>query len=91
MAKNCSTDVSLVINHVDSVLSNGTAAEIHALKEMFGLQDLEHNDDFARYICFLIRYCCTRLTSREKRPTEWPLAMARKFLLYRLLWVLPVL
>ena len=49
MAKNCSADVSLVVDHVDSVLTNGTAAEILALKKMFGLQDLEHNDDFARY------------------------------------------
>ena len=61
MAKNCSADVSLVVDHVDSVLSHGTAAEIQALKEMFGLQDLEHNDDFARYL-FSARCSCTRLT-----------------------------
>ena len=47
MAKNCSTDVSLVIDHIDSVLTTGTADEIHALKDMFGLAGLEHNDDFA--------------------------------------------
>jgi hypothetical protein len=47
MAKNCSADVSLVIDHIDSVLTTGTADEIHALKDMFGLAGLEHSDDFA--------------------------------------------
>jgi hypothetical protein len=47
MAKNCSSDVSLVIDHIDSVLLNGTDSEIHSLKQSFGLEDLEHNDDFA--------------------------------------------
>lgn len=47
MPQNCSTDISLVIDHIDSVLLNGTASEIRSLKSMFGLQDLEHKDDFA--------------------------------------------
>jgi hypothetical protein len=47
MAKNCSSDVSLVIDHIDSVLLNGTDSEIFSLKKSFGLEDLEHNDDFA--------------------------------------------
>jgi hypothetical protein len=47
MAKNCSSDVSLVIDHVDAVLLNGTDSEIFSLKQSFGLEDLEHNDDFA--------------------------------------------
>lgn len=47
MPKNCSADVTLVIDHIDKVLTKGTAAEIHALKDMFGLASLEHNDDFA--------------------------------------------
>jgi hypothetical protein len=47
MAQNCSTDVSLVIEHIDSVLTTGTADEIHALKDMFGLASVEHSDDFA--------------------------------------------
>jgi hypothetical protein len=46
MAKNCSTDVSLVVDYMDSVILNGTESEIKSLKTMFGLQDLEHNDDF---------------------------------------------
>jgi hypothetical protein len=37
MAQNCSTDVSLIIEHIDSVLTTGTADEIYALKDMFGL------------------------------------------------------
>jgi hypothetical protein len=47
MAQNCSTDVTLVIEHIDSVLTTGTADEIYALKDMFGLASIEHNDDFA--------------------------------------------
>jgi hypothetical protein len=47
MPQNCSTDVSLVIDHVDSILNTGTAAEKTALKAMFGLEVLEHDADFA--------------------------------------------
>ena len=49
MARNCSKDVSLVIDHVDNVLTYGTTANKLALKRMFGLGSLEHDDDFARY------------------------------------------
>lgn len=47
MPQNCSTDVSLVVDHIDSVYSNGTLEEQQSLKAMFGLEDLEHYDDFA--------------------------------------------
>ena len=47
MPKNCSTDVSLVIEYIDNVLTTGTADQIYALKDLFGLGALEHNDDFA--------------------------------------------
>ncbi|GME32856.1 putative serine protein [Neofusicoccum parvum] len=47
MPQNCSADVSLVIDYVDGVLLNGTAAEKQSLKEKFGLGGLEHADDFA--------------------------------------------
>lgn len=47
MAKNCSTDLSRVVDHVDGILTNGTASEQHSLKAMFGLEGLEHNSDFA--------------------------------------------
>ncbi|KAF2102204.1 serine carboxypeptidase [Rhizodiscina lignyota] len=46
MPKNCSKDVNLVIEHMDNVLKTGTAEEIHNLKAMFGLESVEHNDDF---------------------------------------------
>ena len=49
MPKNCSKDVSLVINHIDNVLTHGSAAKKLALKTMFGLEGVEHDDDFARY------------------------------------------
>jgi hypothetical protein len=46
MPANCSKDVSLVIDYMDNVLTRGTDAEVHSLKAMFGLESLEHNDDF---------------------------------------------
>lgn len=46
MPANCSKDVSLVIDYVDGVMSNGSASAQADLKAMFGLQDLEHADDF---------------------------------------------
>lgn len=48
MAKNCSADVTLVINYIDNVLTTGTTAAKQALKDSFGLGALEHDDDFAR-------------------------------------------
>ncbi|KJK61557.1 Serine carboxypeptidase S28 [Aspergillus parasiticus SU-1] len=47
MAPNCSRDVSLVANHIDTVGKNGSAADQFALKELFGLEALENYDDFA--------------------------------------------
>lgn len=46
MPQNCSADVSLVIDHMDDVLMNGSPSEIVELKTMFGLQNVTHNDDF---------------------------------------------
>ena len=48
MAQNCSSDISLVVDYIDGVLSNGTSEAKQTLKEKFGLGGLEHDDDFAR-------------------------------------------
>ena len=55
MPANCSKDVSLVIDYIDNVLENGSAANKTALKAMFGLEAVEHDDDFAAYVllCWL--------------------------------------
>lgn len=50
MPQNCSTDVELVINYVDNVLKTGTPQAQTALKSMFGLGALQHNDDFGAAI-----------------------------------------
>ncbi len=50
MPKNCSKDLTLVIDYIDGVLTKGTAAEQTALKAKFGLGALEHNDDFGAYV-----------------------------------------
>ncbi|TAQ90255.1 hypothetical protein B7494_g1445 [Chlorociboria aeruginascens] len=50
MPKNCSKDLSLVIDHIDNILIHGTAAEKTALKTQFGLAALEHDDDFGAFL-----------------------------------------
>lgn len=71
MPQNCSADVSLVIDYVDGVLLNGTAVEKQALKEKFGLGDIEHDADFARYVksqCFSPVPCHR---GKRKKKREW--------------------
>lgn len=46
MPKNCSKDLSLVIDYMDDVLMHGTADEVTDLKDKFGLGNVTHNDDF---------------------------------------------
>ena len=47
MPKNCSKRVSLVVTHIDKTFESGTPTEISSLKALFGLERLEHGDDFA--------------------------------------------
>jgi hypothetical protein len=58
MPQNCSSDVSLVINYVDNILINGTPDEVYELKSLFGLEGLEHNDDFASYVNRILVLVC---------------------------------
>ncbi|KAF7899663.1 hypothetical protein EAF00_003999 [Botryotinia globosa] len=46
MPKNCSKDVSLVIDYMDNVLTHGNKSAVTALKTKFGLESVKHNDDF---------------------------------------------
>jgi hypothetical protein len=46
MPKNCSTDLNLVIQHLDDIGQRGTSKQQAAAKELFGLGDLAHYDDF---------------------------------------------
>ena len=46
MPKNCSTDISLVVEHLDQIGENGTAQEQTAAKALFGLAGVPHYDDF---------------------------------------------
>ncbi|KAE9981180.1 hypothetical protein EG327_006344 [Venturia inaequalis] len=47
MPKNCSADLTRVVDHVDHVGLNGTVEEQKALQKMFGLEEIVHYDDFA--------------------------------------------
>lgn len=46
MPKNCSTDLALVVAHLDNIGESGSAKEQASVKELFGLEGLEHYDDF---------------------------------------------
>lgn len=50
MPKNCSKDVTLVVDYMDDVFKKGTASEQLALKQKFGLEYLTHADDVMGYI-----------------------------------------
>lgn len=47
MPTNCSTDLQLVVEHIDSVINTGTAAQVSSLQAMFRLEGLKHPKDFA--------------------------------------------
>lgn len=47
MPQNCSSDVGKVIAHVDDILLGNNTAAKKALKKKFGLEAIEHDDDFA--------------------------------------------
>ena len=49
MPANCSSDLMLAIEHIDSILINGSSTDIENLKTMFGLGTVVHNTDFAQY------------------------------------------
>jgi hypothetical protein len=46
MPKNCSTDISLVIDYLDHIGMHGTVNEQTVAKNLFGLGGLAHYDDF---------------------------------------------
>lgn len=47
MPKNCSKDISLVIDYLDNIGLHGTQEEQDNVKSLFGLEGVEHFDDFA--------------------------------------------
>jgi hypothetical protein len=89
MPKNCSRDVSRVVDYIDKVNKSGSKKKVQQLKELFGLGDIEHFDDFARYLHNFQRQLSYKLTCVSlKRLGEWTLAMAVQYLLHRLLRIL---
>ena len=46
MPRNCSTDITRVIDYLDNIGEHGTAAEQTAAKKLFGLEGVPHYDDF---------------------------------------------
>jgi hypothetical protein len=62
MPKNCSRDVSRVVNYIDGVNKSGSKKQVQQLKELFGLGDIEHFDDFARYLHVIHQQLPQKLT-----------------------------
>jgi hypothetical protein len=52
MPKNCSKDLNRVVEYIDHVYESGDIERQQEIKEMFGLGDLKHFDDFAAYVAF---------------------------------------
>jgi len=50
LPRNCSADVKAVVSYVDHVLSSASDDDILTLKGYFGLEMLDHHDDFAELI-----------------------------------------
>ncbi|KAK8099683.1 serine carboxypeptidase S28 [Apiospora kogelbergensis] len=50
MPKNCSSDYSAIIDYVDMVFTQGSSDDKAELKKMFGVDELEHDDDAASAI-----------------------------------------
>lgn len=46
MPQNCSTDISLVVEHLDNIGETGTLLEQTEIKEIFGLGGVTYYDDF---------------------------------------------
>lgn len=47
MPKNCSADLQGIADHIDRLIERNNRTEMRQLKDMFGLADVEHDDDFA--------------------------------------------
>lgn len=54
MPQNCSVDLSRIVEHVDTTVNSGNTTAIKELQAMFALQDLEHADDFAECVLFIL-------------------------------------
>jgi hypothetical protein len=48
--RNCSSDLKAVVSYIDAVFEAGDASDIEDLKTMFGLESLDHADDFAEHL-----------------------------------------
>jgi hypothetical protein len=46
MPQNCSTDLSVVVEYLDTIGEFGSREEQKSVKELFGLGGVKHFDDF---------------------------------------------
>lgn len=72
MPTNCSKDYEAIIDHIDSVFMEGSDEDKASLKEMFAVQDLEHDDDAASAIVGIPFYQLpmfrVELTNKQSSP-----------------------
>lgn len=74
MPKNCSTDVSLVIDYMDKILMGKNETAKTELKTQFGLEGLEHDDDFMGYAIFTylwLIFANDYSSMLENGPWQW--------------------
>nr|POE51727.1 putative extracellular serine carboxypeptidase [Quercus suber] len=71
MPKNCSKDVSLVVDYMDDILMHGSAAEVHDLKAKFGLENVTHNDDFMKFGLGNVTHNDDFMGALENGPWLW--------------------
>lgn len=50
------------MNYIDKVNKSGSEKQVQQLKDLFGLGDIEHFDDFARYLPDLDKHLLQKLT-----------------------------
>lgn len=54
MPQNCSDDALLIADHITAVYARSSKTEMHELQDMFGLAEVDHFDDFAASVLFLL-------------------------------------
>ncbi|KAI0751819.1 peptidase S28 [Daedaleopsis nitida] len=71
MPKNCSADVETVINYVDAVIDTGNKTAIKAMKDIFGLGDIQYDDDFASAMKIVMNYWQDGLIGKRSEGFYW--------------------
>jgi hypothetical protein len=67
---NCTADIARVIEYIDVVLQSNHSAGITQLKTLFGLEHIEHNDDFVHRLAFPVQSWAEHQFSSQRTRYE---------------------